>query len=265
MTVENLLESFAFEDGIYFQKGVARPSDFEKKYLMLREKEKRIYTDEEVLKLPEIEAAHPHRGEWHLRKNSMQRLLKYVKRKDFHKILDIGCGNGWMSKHLADTQAHVIAVDVNEFELKQGARVYSDKKNLRFVYADILRNPFDKKSSFDLIVLSSSIQYFPDLKLLIEKLNGLLTDNGEIHIIDSTIYNDHDAPLARQRSADYYNSLGYPGMANHYFHHSWSNLAPFNYLTLNNPKDFFSRLKRFMKRSTSPFTWVVVRKTKNSN
>ncbi|HEY3430181.1 MAG TPA: methyltransferase domain-containing protein, partial [Cyclobacteriaceae bacterium] len=222
--MERLLEKFEFEDGVYFQKSLNRKNDFEEKYRMLREKEGRIYTDEEVQNLPEIKSGHPHRSEWLLRKNSMQRLLKYVQKKGFKNILDIGCGNGWMSKHLADTRAQVIALDINEFELKQGARVYSNKKNLQFVYADVLHHPFEKRS-FDLIILSSSIQYFSDLKLLLEKLNELLSDDGEIHIIDSTIYNDHDALLARKRSEIYYNSLGYPGMASHYFHHSWSSLS----------------------------------------
>ena len=261
--MERFLENFVLEEGVYFQRGLNRKNDFEEKYLTLREKEGRIYTDDEVQNLPEIESGHPHRGEWQLRKNSMQRLLKYVQKKGFNNILDIGCGNGWMSKHLADTRAQVIALDINEFELKQGARAYSNTKNLHFVYADILRHPFESRSIFDLIILSSSIQYFPDLKLLIERLNELLSDDGEIHIIDSTIYNDRDALMARKRSETYYNSLGYPGMASHYFHHRWSSLSSFEYQVLNNPQTIFYKLKRFINRSTSPFVWIVIRK-KNS-
>ena len=124
----------------------------------------------------------------------MQRLIHYVNQKKFKTILEIGCGNGWLSNHLAKTKAEVYALDMNEVELIQGARVYKGIENLNFLYADILNNPFQEKV-FDLIVLASSIQYFPDVGRLIQSLQPLLTKHGEIHIFDSPIYQNKKSKL----------------------------------------------------------------------
>ena len=70
-------------------------NQFEKLYLQLREKEKRIYTDEEVIALPEIAEGHPHYAEWQMRKQSAKRLVTYLQREQRPlKILEVGCGNG---------------------------------------------------------------------------------------------------------------------------------------------------------------------------
>ncbi|WP_431210721.1 hypothetical protein ACQ86N_32840 [Puia sp. P3] len=74
---------------------------FEKKYILIRTLENRLYTDDELAKLPEISATHTHHKEWQIRKNSCQRLVRYLStRRRSPEILEIGCGNGWLS-HLA--------------------------------------------------------------------------------------------------------------------------------------------------------------------
>src|SRR5215203_4755336 len=82
--------------------GSADAEAFEKLYMQLRKKEQRLYTDEEVRNLPQVIAAHPHFKEWQLRKKSCGRLIEYLdqKNKPLH-ILEIGCGNGWLSAQLA--------------------------------------------------------------------------------------------------------------------------------------------------------------------
>src|SRR6478609_3338202 len=71
-------------------------------YIALREKEGRLVSDEELLKLPEVNAFHIHLKEWRIRKKSCDQLLNYVAKKNRPlKILEIGCGNGWLSNRLA--------------------------------------------------------------------------------------------------------------------------------------------------------------------
>ena len=49
------------------------PGDFEKLYIRLRQKEGRIYTDEEVAHLPSIPQHHPHYKEWQIREESSEK------------------------------------------------------------------------------------------------------------------------------------------------------------------------------------------------
>jgi ubiquinone/menaquinone biosynthesis C-methylase UbiE len=252
-----LLEEFELQEGVYFQKGLERNNAFEKKYLAIREKEKRIYTDEQVKVLPEISSTHPQYQEWKLRKDSMQRLIRYLNQKNFKTILEIGCGNGWLSSHLAKTKAEVFGLDMNEVELIQGARVYKGIENLKFLYADILKNPF-KDKVFDLIVLASSIQYFSDAGRLIQSIQPLLTAQGEIHVLDTPIYqNQHEASSAKKRSEDYFNNMEHSWMSQYYFQHTFDSLAGYNYKILYNPSSAFNRLKNIFTK-TSPFPWILI-------
>ena len=257
MNKVRLLEPFDLREGVYFQRDL-RNSAFEKKYLALREKEKRIYTDEQVSKLPEISLTQPHYAEWRLRQNSMHRLVRYINQRRFKTILDIGCGNGWLSSHMAKTNAEVFALDVNEVELRQGSRIYNGMNNLNFIYADVLSNPFKDEKMFDLIVIASSIQYFSDIRGLIQSLQPMLTHKGEIHILDSPIYqNKNEAALAKKRSEEYFNNMGHSWMSHYYFHHTYEMFSGFTYEMLYNPTSLISRLKNKITKS-SPFPWLSI-------
>lgn len=259
----NLLETFDFANGVYYQRGGNKKDAFEKKYLSVREKESRIYTDEQVLHLPDINSDHPHYQEWRVRNESMLRLVRYVINKRFKRILDIGCGNGWLSSCLAKTKSEVFALDVNEVELKQGSRVFKGMSNLHFIYADILSDPFKEEQLFDLIVLSSSIQYFADLAILIHCLQPLLLEGGEIHILDSPIYsNKHEALSAKKRSEDYFNSMQHAWMNHYYFHHTVDQFHQFNFNVLYNPSSLYNRIRKKFS-STSPFPWIQIYKFPN--
>jgi hypothetical protein len=83
--------------------GMTRPDlFFEKRYIACRTLEKRMYSDEEVIKLPECPATHPHYREWRMRRASAGKLCAYLatKKKPL-AILEIGCGNGWMLHQLS--------------------------------------------------------------------------------------------------------------------------------------------------------------------
>ena len=63
------------ENNLYYQKNLARPAPFEKLYLLLREKENRLYAENLIKDLPEIPVQHPLQSEWIVRKRSLDRLL----------------------------------------------------------------------------------------------------------------------------------------------------------------------------------------------
>lgn len=228
---------------------------FEQEYIRLRSREGRIYTDAELQQLPEIAATHRYAEEWKIRKRSAQKLLKYFQQKKnaFH-ILEPGCGNGWLSNFLATDRRHQITgTDINETELVQAIRVFGIQPNLRFISGS-LDHPALSKEKYDAIVFASSIQYFESLPEVIKQCITLLKPGGELHLLDSPVYQQKDLAAARERTKKYFNESGVPGMAAYYFHHSWEELSGLPYTILSKPASRF----RLFKKNQDPFPWICI-------
>lgn len=222
-------------------------------YIKVRKKENRFYSETEIKKLPNIQKDHPHYAEWQLRKKSSNRIISYLKRKNKPlNILEVGCGNGWFS-HLMSTveKTQVTGLDVTILELEQAAKVF-DKENLNFVYAYLFEKTPLHDKKFDVIVFNSSLQYFGNLKELLKIVGKLLSENGEIHIIDSPYYKESEIEKAKERTQIYYKNLGFPEMASHYVHHKFSELRKFKMMY---KPSLFSKLL-----NNSPFCWIKIDK-----
>jgi 2-polyprenyl-3-methyl-5-hydroxy-6-metoxy-1,4-benzoquinol methylase len=253
----NLLpsNSFYLENGVYFQKGISRNKEFEKKYQELRQKERRIYPDEIVNRLPDFPKNHILKNEWRIRTYSSKKLIRYLQQQDCKKILEVGCGNGWLAHQLAiNTNADVYGVDVNELELIQAARVFGSHQRISFVYGNIF-SPIFPAQVFDVIILAASIQYFQNLKQLLSILTKMLEKRGAIHIIDSPIYTLSEVNKAKERSQRYFVDLEIKEMGAFYCHPTWSDLKDFSCKILYNPNTLSNRIKRKIL-STSPFHWI---------
>ena len=252
------LSNYEMEDGVYIVTKVN--NEFENKYLRLRTTEKRVYPDEEVLKLPFASNSNSHKSEWDIREKSFLRFKNYLSKKNENlNILDLGCGNGWFAGQLSKEFDHnFFCVDVNLTELKQGKRVFNSK-SLKFIYANIFvidsPTPF-----FDLIIINSAIQYFSELHKLFAKLHQFLNDNGEIHIFDSPLYNENQVSAAKQRSQNYFSSIGFPEMTSNYFHHTYSELNGFNYRLLYTPHSIKNKFRKIFSGADSPFPWIIINK-----
>jgi len=275
-------ELMAEHSNIHFLTDPAPFREKERLYLEVRRREGRIFPDEIVRALPFISKSNPYSKEWRWRRRSFYRFLscckhlsalrgENVERTDPYRmtkkinILDLGCGNGWLANRLAENPNwDVWAVDLNEEELTQGARLFG-RENLRFLYADLVpRNSVPGNSSpgtefrdtFDVVVLAASVQYFPDLENLIFSLKKCLKPGGEIHILDSPFYKNETArTAARQRTLEYYTQLGVPGMAAFYHHHLWADVEKLGGINLNNRLGikFLQKIKWL-----APFPWVVI-------
>lgn len=228
-------------------------------YYRVRQKEGRIYPDEIVSRLPDFPVDHSLRQEWLARRHSAHRLVDYLRALDRPlRVLDVGCGNGWLSHLLTGIHgAQVWAFDRIGPELRQAARLFS-AQSAQYLVTEISAPAFSP-STFDVIVLASVIQYFPDLPLLITELRGLLRSGGEIHLLDSPLYAAADVEAARRRTLGYYTELGFPEMAALYHHHTTASLDPFSPDYLYRPGGIRNRLSRQAGSSPSPFPWVRLR------
>jgi SAM-dependent methyltransferase len=197
---------------------------FAEDYMGVRQSEFRLPDDALLKNLPEVPASHPYAKAWKLRKSGMQNLLDAL-RKNLPQgahVLDIGCGNGWMSNRMAEAGFNVTGIDVTLPELEQAHRVFA-RPGLRFAFADLF--VWQPDVAFTTAVLASAIQYFEEPKILLKHLFTANPNLQTIFICDSPFYSSTQKKAASQRSNAYYQKQGYPTMASHYHHHALADLG----------------------------------------
>lgn len=223
-------------------------------YITVRKAEGRLYSDREVLMLPDLSPHHLLYKEWMIRKYSLKQILKFLQKETPGKsLLDIGCGNGWMCNHLQKAGFAVTGLDINKTELEQATKLFPD---VNFVYADIFqKNDIGK---FDVAVLSASIQYFPDAIKLIQHLKEFyLSEKGIIIIADTYFYKQNELVNAGQRTKAYYQNMNAPEMAKYYFHHAIETFHHFSHSIINK-RSIFDFIRSKLKNYPQPFQLFVI-------
>jgi len=227
-------------------------------YHAVREREQRIHTDTVVRGLPLSGHRTQHAAEWRVRARSLKRLRKILHALGKPlQILDIGCGNGWMSAALALDGHAVIAMDAHLAELEQAAHVFA-AHTVIWCLSDP-RTVLFPQARFDVIAFAASLQYFPDLADLFHRVSKILAPGGRIHVVDTVLYDDPEATeQAAARSAAYYRALGVPSMAHLYHAHALIDILRLGHVdTLSMPRDLglFGRITGL----NDPFHHLAVR------
>jgi len=224
-------------------------------YIGLRNKEGRLYSDEQVKMLPEIDASHPLATEWKIREDSARELYNYHQfLRTPLDFLEIGCGNGWLSHKLSSIpRCRVTGLDVNGPELDQARRVFGETEMRKFVLGDI-RSGVLRDVRFDVIVFAASFQYFEDAEEILNCAIQHLNPGGSVHIIDTFFYKEGQKHAARMRSWKYFRSIGFPEMFGYYFHHSFDDLRNYEYKLFLDPKNTFNRIER----TDRMFPWINI-------
>ena len=227
--------------------------NFEKIYLEVREKEKRILNVEEIRKLPHVPKDSPDALLWRTRRKNINRFLKHLAhKKRACNILDIGCGNGFFTKLMQEQGHFVVGIDVNLLEVNQAVTAFGAEEII-WVYGDILCDPLPE-ATFDIITFCCSFQYFENTELLLRRCKQFLKPGGEIHIIDSPFYNEIGKAAAKARSKEYFEKVDVLPMQDYYFHHSYETLQ--NFIIQFNYKPNLFRTKLL---HDSPFPWIVLK------
>ncbi len=229
-------------------------------YEAVRSREHRIHVDEIVKSLPYSGTLTAQASEWRIRARSLDRLTQALSEQGAGlRLLDIGCGNGWMSAALARAGHSVVALDMHRLELEQAARVFTGL-DVTWCLGDP-RNVSLPADGLDAIILAASIQYFDNATALLERLKGSLLPGGIIHVLDTVLYTDDIvARSAQERSIQYYTSLGVPGMAAHYHAHCLQALRDAGPLHVLDAPAGNGPLARLFGRGT-PFHHVSLRRT----
>ncbi|OQP77129.1 methyltransferase [Xanthomonas phaseoli pv. syngonii LMG 9055] len=251
-------------DGVFVQRGLAE-DPFEQHYLEIRRKEGRLYTDAQVRSLPRPGGKLAATLEWRVRALSSSLLVQHLgTHAGEGAILELGCGNGWLSHLLAQSlQREVCGIDVNRTELTQAARVFGHAASLSFIAGDIQTVALPREV-FDIIVLPACVQYFADPGTLIERLLAHLREDGELHILDSPLYaTPQRGQESAARSLRYFTELGVPELAAHYHQHTYATLDRFAVQWLFDPRRWSARARKALRLSQPHFPWLRLRKRDN--
>jgi trans-aconitate methyltransferase len=232
--------------------------EFEEAYLLVRAREGWLFNDDDLRHLPVSGYPEAQRKIWSWRRHSLARLVRHmrrVSRQGSFSVLDLGCGNGWMSHYLSEKfpNAKILGIDINRQELEQAQRVFQ-RDNLQFRSFDLLSDAL-LPERFDFVVIAGVIQYFPNLQAIQARLIQHLLPGGEIHVIDSNFYkNEELRTKARIASQNYFQQQGSSTMGGFYHHHLQSD---WNGSDLNT-----STLVRLMQTFgvISPFPWMFFKK-----
>lgn len=97
-------------------------------------------------------------------------------------IMDFGCGTGLFGLEFADHAKRLVGVDVSQGMLdvfNQKAKAYDF---ISTVNVDLEKDNLN--DTFDLIVTSMAFHHLDDPKVILQKLSGMLNENGMIVVVD---------------------------------------------------------------------------------
>jgi len=85
-------------------------------------------------------------------------------------VLDIGCGNGFLTYDVAKKARSVMAIDLNMDNIELAKRNFN-KENIKYIYGDATK--FDFGGKFDIIILSNTLEHIDNRHDFLSKIQKL--------------------------------------------------------------------------------------------
>ncbi len=102
-----------------------------------------------------------------------------------HKVLDIGCGTGAITRGIAEAvteEGQVIGVDVNSSLIQEAIHTHDSYSHLTFQVGDIYQLPF--QDHFDIVTAARVLQWLEDPFAAIKNMVKALKPGGTLIILD---------------------------------------------------------------------------------
>ncbi len=108
-------------------------------------------------------------------------IVNQVKKHAFTKILDVGCGEGWLTRELSDQFTEVVGIDAIDTLIKN-ARQKGLQYFYTLTYEEIINGTAVPKSPYDAIVFNFSLYQKEEVRDLLNALKRILLPEGKIII-----------------------------------------------------------------------------------
>ena len=188
-------------------------------------------------------------------KEHLERILAFINVREGMRILDLGCGSGYLTFPIAERNPHCEvtgldivsdAIDVNRIRAKD-----KGLKKLSFVSYDGIDFPFEA-GSFDLVITRYALHHFPDIEHSIGEVSRVIKRQGALFISDPCP-NDCD----KDRFVDDYMRLKKDGHIKFYTKREWVDICSKCGLQLSGD---FESLIRFPKKKDTAFGYEEILK-----
>ena len=107
-------------------------------------------------------------------------LVSRLQDKKYTDILEIACGTGRVTAHIARSVKHdtLTATDLNPDMINVAKEIIHDK-TIKWIPADAMALPFDD-GSFDLVVIQFGVMFFPDKEKGLKEAYRVLKSGGKL-------------------------------------------------------------------------------------
>jgi len=107
-------------------------------------------------------------------------LVSRLQDKKYNDILEIACGTGRVTAHLANSVKHdtITATDLNPDMIEIAKKIVKDDK-IKWMPADAMELPFED-DSYDLVVMQFGIMFFPDKHKGLSEAYRVLRPGGRL-------------------------------------------------------------------------------------
>ncbi len=167
-----------------------------------------------VQRLPFARTGDPMAAAWAVRARSYRhldrRLLQQLPAGS--RILDIGAGNGWLSRRLALAGHRVLAVDVtvDPHDGLHAAAAAAPPARYARLEADFDDLPLAAGSA-DVVIFNAALHYSPDPARTLTRASGVVRPGGRLVVVDSPFYahSSHGRRMVAERREAYLQRYGF--------------------------------------------------------
>lgn len=163
---------------------------FLEQYRVVRRQEGRHgMTDADYRNLPNVAPTDAHAREWGIRRETYHHLLRHVlaSGRQPSAILDVGAGNGWLSRRLSELGHHLVAVDVADDDRDGLGVAQRSSPQVVAIQADFDALPL-APSQFDVVLFNGSLHYAANPGRTLAGVHGLLRPGGTLVVMDSPMF-----------------------------------------------------------------------------
>lgn len=103
-----------------------------------------------------------------------EKLLNFVEVKENQRFLEVGCGSGAVSKHIAENyHLNTTGTDLDADQIELALESVENVPNIRFLKADATKLPF-KDNDFDIVLSFGVMHHIPNWLEALEEIKRVL-------------------------------------------------------------------------------------------
>ena len=115
------------------------------------------------------------------------RRLRHVPLQPGWRYLDVGCGNGLATIHVADTlRLRAVGVDVDPAQIELARRAAGNRTDVSFITASATQLPFET-GQFQIVSTNKAMHHVPDWWLALDEIKRAVAPGGYIVFADLNV------------------------------------------------------------------------------